>query len=360
MKEYLCGNSYNQATSFTLKMTNNIFNDRLRQLMLLALILMLGWLLLKELFVFLPGLLGGVTLYILSRSLYFKLTFIKKWRKGWTALLFILISLIIIAIPVYFSIQMLSPKIAQLSGNQDKIMQGLKMFSDKISDLTGFKILTPENSRSITQKVSALIPKLLNSTAVVLTNLIMMFFLLYYLLTCGSEVEKYLHKAIPLKPDNVDKLAKETKLMIRANALGIPIICIVQGMFASLGYWIFNVDDWLMWGFVTGIFAFFPLVGTMIIWIPLVLYQFSLGENWMATGLMIYSLLVTGNVDYIARLSLLKKMGNVHPIITVLGVITGLGLFGFMGLIFGPLLISYFIILIKIYVNEFSDAKKVN
>lgn len=341
-------------------MTHNVFNDRLRQLMLLALILLLGWLLLKELYIFLPGLLGGITLYILSRSLYFQLTFTKKWKKGWTALLFIIVYLIIIALPVYFSIELVSPKISNLSHNQDKIMVSLRGISDKITDLTGLKLLTPDSSRAITQKVSSLIPKLLNSTASVLTNLIMMFFLLYYLLTCGREVEKYLNKAIPLNPGNVDKLARETKLMIRANALGIPIICIVQGVFAALGYWIFGVDDWGMWGFVTGVFAFFPIVGTMIVWIPLVIYQYSLGENWMASGLAIYSIVVTGNVDYITRLGLLKKMGNVHPMVTVIGVIVGLGLFGFMGLIFGPLLVSYFIILIKIYMNEFTSSKEAN
>lgn len=339
-------------------MTHIVFNNRLRQLMLLALIILLGWLLLKELFIFLPGLLGGITLYILSRSLFYKLTSIKKWNKNWTAILFLFLFLIIIALPIYFSIELISPKISNLSNNQAKVMQGLRMFSDKITDLTGIKLLTPENTQSLTQKISAFIPKLLNSTASVLTNLIMMFFLLYYLLTCGSEVEKYLNKAIPLKQDNVDRLASETTLMIRANALGIPIICIVQGAFASLGYWIFDIDDWGMWGFVTGVFAFFPIVGTMIIWIPLVLYQFSLGENWMATGLAIYSIVVTGNVDYITRLGLLKKMGNVHPMITVLGVIVGLGLFGFIGLIFGPLLVSYFIILVRIYINEFTSSKE--
>jgi predicted PurR-regulated permease PerM len=49
----------------------------------------------------------------------------------------------------------------------------------------------------------------------------------------------------------------------------------------------------------------------------------------------------------------MKKIGDVHPLITVLGVIVGLNLFGFVGLIFGPLLISYLIVLIKIYINEF-------
>jgi predicted PurR-regulated permease PerM len=153
-------------------------------------------------------------------------------------------------------------------------------------------------------------------------------------------------------------LASETKLMIRANALGIPIICIVQGIFATLGYWIFGVDDWALWGFVTGVFAFFPLVGTMIVWVPIMVYMLASGITWPAIGLGIYSIVVTGNVDYITRLGLLKKMGNVHPLITVIGVIAGLNLFGFMGLIFGPLLVSYFIVLVKIYFNEFSQTEE--
>ena len=135
--------------------------------------------------------------------------------------------------------------------------------------------------------------------------------------------------------------------------VGIPIICIVQGIFAAIGYLIFGIKDWGMWGFVTGIFAFFPLLGTMVIWVPLVIYLYSIGQNYTATGLGFYSLIITGNVDYVTRLSLLKKMSNVHPVVTVLGLIVGLRLFGFMGLIFGPLLISYLIILIKIYINEF-------
>jgi predicted PurR-regulated permease PerM len=79
------------------------------------------------------------------------------------------------------------------------------------------------------------------------------------------------------------------------------------------------------------------------------------GETWNATGLMLYSLIVTGNIDYISRITIMRKMGNVHPVITVLGVLIGLGLFGFIGLIFGPLLVSYIIVLFRIYMNEFTS-----
>ena len=336
-------------------MPNN-FNNRLRQLILLLIIALLAILLSTQLFIFLPGFLGAVTLYILTRNWYQSLIQQKKWKKGLTALLFILGLIVIIAIPVYFSIIMVSPKINSLLNNQQEVIQGLQIFSDKMESSFGIKLFTDEGTQSIASKISSFIPVLLNNTANVATNLIMIFFLLYYLLVNGTAIEKYLHKMIPLKAENVDKLASETTLMIRANALGIPIICIVQGIFAAIGYLIFGVKDWGMWGFVTGVFAFFPLVGTMIIWIPLVIFLFSTGHHLTASWLAVYSIVVTGNVDYITRLGLLKKMGNVHPMITVLGVIVGLKLFGFMGLIFGPLLVSYFIILVKIYINEFGKA----
>ena len=332
----------------------NTFNNYLRQVILLGLIILLGIMLVTQLYIFLPGLLGGVTLYILTRKWYNALTIKKKWSKGLTALLFIIASLVVIAIPVYFSIRLISPKINSLINNQQEVIKGLEIFSRKIEAYTGLELFSAANAAAIANKISAYIPSFLNSTANILFNLVMMFFLLYYLLCGGRVIEKYLDHIIPLKPENVEKLASETDLMIRANAIGIPIICFVQGVFAAVGYLIFGVKDWGMWGFITGVFAFFPLVGTMIVWVPLVIYLYSVNHNLAATSLMIYSIVVTGNVDYITRLGLLKKIGNVHPMITVLGVIVGLKLFGFMGLIFGPLLISYFIILLKIYMNEFA------
>jgi predicted PurR-regulated permease PerM len=326
---------------------------------MMGLILFLVIVFINQLYIFLPGILGGITLYILTRKLFQKLTLQKKWNKSFTALLFILGSLVIIAIPVYFSILMVSPKINSLLNNQQEVIQGVKIFTDKIESSTGIRLFSDKNTASVSEKISAFIPGLLNSTANLLTNLIMLFFLLYYMLVNGTAIEKYLSHIIPLKPENVDKLASETILMIRANALGIPVICLVQGVFAAIGYLIFGIKDWGMWGFVTGVFAFFPLVGTMIIWVPLVIFMSSTGHSYTATGLTIYSIVVTGNVDYITRLGLLKKMGNVHPMITVLGVIVGIKLFGFIGLIFGPLLISYFIILIKIYINEFTTDKEI-
>jgi predicted PurR-regulated permease PerM len=335
------------------------FNDRIRQVIVLALILLIAALLIKQLFVFLPGILGAFTLYIVSRSYYFNLIFKRKWKKGPTALLFICAFIIMIALPIYITVTLVSPKINELLVNQDKIVEVAESVAKTIADKTGKEILSSSNIKTVVQKASTVIPSLLSGTATSLANLFMMFFLLYFLLVGGRDMEKRLNKLIPLKPHNVDILATETKMMIKANALGIPLICIVQGIAATIGYLIFGLSDWALWGFLTGIFAFFPFVGTMIVWIPLCIYLYAQGHPGACIGLALYSFLVTGNVDYVARISFMKKIGDVHPLITVLGVIVGLNLFGFVGLIFGPLLISYFLILVKIYINEFSNNDEV-
>jgi predicted PurR-regulated permease PerM len=182
-----------------------------------------------------------------------------------------------------------------------------------------------------------------------------MLFILYFMLYNGKEIERMLNRLIPLKQENINMLASETKKLVRANALGVPLISIIQGLTATLGYFIFGVNEWGLWGFLTGVFAFFPVVGTMVVWVPLVIYTYAIGDTWHATGLLIYSVLITGNVDYLARITIMKRMGDVHPVMTILGVLVGLGLFGFIGLIFGPLLVNYIIVLFKIYMNEFIE-----
>jgi predicted PurR-regulated permease PerM len=217
-------------------------------------------------------------------------------------------------------------------------------------------VLTDENIRTFQNQAGNIIPRLINSSASILSNFAIMFLLLYFLLKNGREVEKMLDRSIPLKEENVELLSNETKNMIRANAIGIPVLAIIQGIAATIGYAIFGVKDFALWGFMTGICSMIPIVGTAIIWVPLTAYFFATGANSHGTGLLIYAVVLITNIDYVVRLTILKKLIDVHPLITIFGVIVGIGLFGFWGVIFGPLLISYFIILVKIYINEFGKA----
>ena len=335
----------------------NNFNERLRQILLLLIIIFLSYLCVTELVVFLPGLLGAITFYILSRASYFQLVFNKKWGKGRAAGLYILYYLLILGIPIFLAIVLISPKINIFLENPEAMVNTVRSSVMAVQHKIGFVLVSEKTLNNSLNKLSAFIPTILNSTVNLISNLAIMLFVLYYMLYNGTEMERYLNKIIPLRQDNINTLASETKIMVRANALGIPLISIIQGVVATLGYFIFGVKDWALWGFITGIFAFFPVVGTMIIWVPLVIFTYATGSTWQTLGIFLYSLIVTGNIDYVARITLLKKMGNVHPVITILGVIIGLGLFGFIGLVFGPLLLNYVIILFEIYSNEFVNKE---
>ena len=330
-----------------------IFNNRIRQVLLLAVIIGLFVLLVSNLYAFVPGMLGAITLYILSRTWYDYLTRRKHWNKVFTAILFMLLFIIGLGIPVYFSIDILASRVNTVFSNTQDLVKGFYSISRSVNEFIGFQVLTEENIQHVLSTLSDSVPGFLNSTIMILANLAMLLFIVFFMFVHEEEMAKVISGIIPLRHRNIYILSEETKRMIRANAIGIPLISIIQGLFATLGYWLFDVPQYGMWGFLTGMFAFFPLVGTLAIWLPLVIYEFSIGASGVGFGLGLYSLIVTGKVDYIARITLLRKIGDVHPVVTVLGVIVGLELFGFWGFIFGPLLISYFLLLLKIYRNEF-------
>jgi predicted PurR-regulated permease PerM len=331
------------------------FNDRIKQILLLLLIILLIWVTVQQLALFLPGILGAITLYILSRANYFQLVYNRKWKKGRAAGLYLFYYLFLLGIPIFLAITLISPKVNSFLSDPTATIDSIKQAVAQVQQKMGITLVSQESLSGSLQKIAAFIPSVLNSTVNLIANLATMLFLLYFMLYNSREMEKTLYRIIPLKDANTNMLASETKKIVKANALGIPLISIIQGLTATLGYFIFGVKEWALWGFLTGIFAFFPIVGTMLVWVPLVLYTFASGNSGMAIGLLLYSVIVTGNIDYIARITIMKKMGDVHPVITVLGVIVGLGLFGFIGLVFGPLLVNYIIVLFKIYMNEFVE-----
>jgi len=333
------------------------FNNQIKQVMILLVLLLLIFLVARPLYIFLPGLLGALTLYILSRGSYFQLIYHRKWRKGWTAGLYLLVYFLILALLVYATFTMLEKQVHPFLNDPDTLLTEAKAAIDNMQQKAGINFIEVETLDNFQQKIAAFLPSLLNDTANLLANLGILLFVLYYMLVHGKEMESYLGRILPLKQPNIDLLAAETKRVVKVSALGIPLISIIQGSVATVGYIIFGVNEFALWGFLTGVFAFFPIIGTMIIWVPIVVFLYAGGDTWNATGLFLFSLIVTGNVDYLSRITLLKKMGHVHPLVTVLGVIAGLSLFGFIGLIFGPLLVNYIILLFRIYTNEFIENK---
>jgi predicted PurR-regulated permease PerM len=335
-------------------MSNQIIDqNRIRQFFFILIILMLGILLFLELQSFLPAVLGAITLYVLLRRWMFYLTEKKKWRKGWTAILLMFISIIVILLPVGLLINMLSSKVNYAIQHSDELVQALKKVVANIETRFDVKLTSEENINKLGGTIAQSLPKILGATFNTLTTIFFMYFIVYFMLVNGRKMEDALYEYIPLRDENVSKISKEVNTMVVSNAIGIPLVAFAQGVVGLIGYLIIGVKEPFFWFGVTCIAGMLPVIGAALAYIPLIIIFFANNQNWQGIAMAIYGFGVIGTVDNVLRFSLLKRMGNVHPLTTVFGVIIGLNLFGFIGLIFGPLLISLFMVLLKIYSSEF-------
>ncbi len=303
--------------------------------------------------IFLDGFLGAIILYVLFRPLMVRLVEVKKWKKGLAATTILIISFFIIFVPVYFIGSLILPRIYMIFSSGSLTMDALQKADNQLQNLIGFQVLTPENLASLQSSATGFITNFLGASLNILTDLLLLYLFFYYLLVNTGKIEKYLGEIIPFSPDKMDRFSKELEAQTKSNALGIPLLAICQGLFASLGYWIFGIPEPFFWGLMTGFFSLLPMVGSALIWVPAGLYKLSEGSNWQGIAIILYGILVIGMVDNVFRLVFQKKFADIHPMVTILGVIIGLQLFGVPGLIFGPLLIGYFILLLKIFKEEF-------
>lgn len=332
----------------------NTFNERFRQIILFIVLLALGVLIFFQINFLIPGLLGAVTLYVLNRKFLFHLTYQKKWNIYVATLLLMFFDAVLLSIPFGLATFFVVPKLQNFTANAQDLFQGVKEIIERISAFTGVELLSKENLSNIPKIVSSYLPDFLSTAANIFINFSTLFFVLFFMLSNANKIESSLLRYIPLKPENKKKVTAETKNIVTSYAIGIPVLALAQGFCAYIGYLIFGIKDPMLWGFITCVCSVIPFVGSGLIWIPLVVYMYSGGNTGGAIGLAIYCAVVVLNVDNVLRLFLLKAFADIHPLVTLFGVITGLKLFGFIGLIFGPLLVSYFLLMLRIYANEFS------
>jgi predicted PurR-regulated permease PerM len=336
---------------------SQISNNTLRQVFFLLLIILLGIILFVQLQTFIPALLGAYTLYVILRKYMFILQARYKWKKALAAALLMILSFIVILMPIFLLINMMSSKVAFAVQHSSEVLTAIKSYIRQYEVRYGFELLSAENINKLSGWAANTLPSILGATINTVTTIAVMYFILYFMLTDGRKMEAGFYDMVPLKDENVLLLRTEMNSLVYSNALGIPLIAIVQGITGLIMYLILGVKEPMFWFVITCITAMLPIVGAALAYVPIGLLFFANNEVTKGIVMLAYGFGVIGSVDNIFRFWLQKKLGDVHPLITVFGVIIGLNLFGFIGLIFGPILISMFILLIRIYTNEFANRK---
>ena len=225
--------------------------------------------------------------------------------------------------------------------------------ADWIRRKTEYDLLSKENISSIASILPGIGQFLMGGISSFAVNLFVLVFVLYFMLIGGTKMEQYIYELLPFSDSNKKHVMNEINMIVRANAIGIPLLAIIQGAIATLGYYLFDAPSALLFGFLTCFATVIPIVGTTLVWFPLAAYMAISGDWPHAIGLLLYCGLIVTNIDNLIRFILQKKMADTHPLITIFGVVIGLSLFGFMGVIFGPLLISIFILCVNIFKEQY-------
>ena len=331
--------------------------DKLKQTIFLLALFVLGGILYWYLRDFLSPLLGATIIYIVVRRPFFYLT--EKPKKTWppwlAALLMMFASFIVIVLPVLLLSFMLSSKVSYIINHYNDILVLAQKLSAQVKDYLGIDLVSADTVSRLTTIATNVVPKIISATANVVIDILLVYLFLYFMITNARKIETQVRSYLPFKEENNLLLVHELKSQTISNAIGIPALAVVQAGAALVGYLIFGAKDPWFWAALTGLLSFIPVFGVGAAWISVSVLLYLSGNHWMGFGLFIYCIIVITAIDNGFRILVQKKLGDVHPLITFFGVIMGLDLFGFVGIIFGPLLISYFILLLRIYRNEYLE-----
>ena len=328
-------------------------DHKINRYFFLAIILLLGIFLFASLIEFFSAFLAAVMFYVLSKNGMEYLIKKRGWKKPWAAILVIVITFFIIMLPVGIMGVMIYNKAKLFLDDPNVLMKTLTSLEKNINRKLGVKIFSEKNIAGIQSYATSAVTSILNQGLNFVGTIIMMYFFLYFLLININRMEAAIVFFLPFKRGKIELFGKELVSQTFSNSVGVPFIAVAQGVCGYISYLIIGLPEAGFWAVITGFASIIPVVGTGLVWVPVTIYLFFTGHTWQGVFMLVWAAAILGFVDNVIRFLLAKKMADTHPIVTVLGVIIGLKFFGLPGLIFGPLLISYFVILLKIYYFEY-------
>lgn len=327
----------------------SIFSYKQRNNIILVSIIALGCFILYALSSLFSAILGAIVLFTIFRPFYLHMVENKKWNRSLVAIVIIFTSLIVIVLPFLALSFMVIGKISEINGSTFPIQEWLV----KIDAFAGSTFNQPRFAENTIQKLGAyatdLFPSILGSAASIILTLLVLYFLLYFMLVQIRQFEAGLLKYAPFREQHALMFAVALRNSTYSNVLGQGLIALTQGFLLANGFWIFGIPDPVFWGVIGAFISFLPVVGAPTLCIPASIILFASDHTVKGILLLAYGLLFIGNIDNVLRMIINKRIANTHPIISVVGVFIGLPLFGILGLVFGPLLLSYFLLLVEIY-----------
>lgn len=335
------------------------FTDKYRKYSLISIILLIGIVILRQMTPFIGGLLGALTIYTLVRGQMFYLTKKRRMKRVIGATIITVEAILFFLVPLSLIVWMLVNKLQDINLDPQSFIAPIEQLAAAIRKKTGYDILGGDALSFLLAQLPRIGQAVMGGIGSFVINIFVLIFVLYFMLMGGERMEKYVSELLPFNKENRLNVTNEINMIIRSNAIGIPLLALIQGAVATVGFFIFGVPNAIILGVLTSIASVIPVVGSGIVWLPAAIYM-ALSDDWFgAIGIAAYGIIIVSNSDNLIRFIIQKQMADIHPLITVFGVVIGLPLFGFMGVIFGPLLLSLFFLFVDILKRKYLDNGKI-
>ncbi|OWP63276.1 AI-2E family transporter [Hymenobacter amundsenii] len=332
--------------------SENIYTPRQQYVLLILCLVTLAGLILLGLGSYITAFLGAGVLYVVLRPWFTALVHRGSWNRQLVTAALLLFAFVVIILPFTALVFMLVNRIRLYAQDTSQIMTVLHTIEQK----TGYQFTTEGNVRGLVQQsvswLSTRIPSLASGLLHFTVIIGLMLFTLYFMFIQEETFLRGLRRYLPFRSNTLRELGDALRNTVNANVLGQALIALVQALLTALTLQIFGVTDAWFWGTLSFFTAFIPVLGTPLVWGPAAILKLTQGHVGQGVGILLVGVIVIINIDNLLRIMLARRMGDIHPLVTLAGVVLGVEIFGILGLVMGPLLLSYFIVLITVFERE--------
>jgi len=294
--------------------------------------------------------LAGLLTYILFPVYHFILR--NTGRPQLSSALSIVLALLLMILP---SVYLVTELVQQVQGAYNTFQAGgaIQSIGDRLSGLIGNRVDFEEELNTafeeIRKSILGLAPNILGSVTELVLGLFIMFFVMFYCFREGRGFVAHLKELLPLDAKLKESLFYEIRTVTQAVLYGQVMTAVIQGALGGFGLLVFGVPNSLFWGAIMIVTALLPVLGTPIIWVPAAVGLILDGNVARGVGLLIYGSTIVMNIDNFIRPRLVSGRTKVHPVLILIGVLGGLRIFGFIGMLIGPLILALLVALIKFW-----------
>ncbi len=316
-----------------------------------AILIVLGIGILWAMLPFAPGILGAAVFYVLTVSA-FRWLVVRRVPRSLAATAMLLVVLLLILIPGSALVTILIDEIPSAIRGLDagplvQSVQGLRIGPINVGEQLA------RASGSIGSWVSQRILGAVGGAARGTLNLVIALLGLYYLLLAADDVWPRVKRYLPFTDEDSEDLRHKFYDVTMATALGVVVVAVAQGVLVGGAFAVLQLPNPIVWGTVTAFASVLPLVGSALVWVPASIVLFATGNVGQAVGLAVFGGVVVSNIDNIMRPIVANRVCNLHPLTTLLGAFAGIEYIGLIGVLLGPLAITWFFELLVIYDKEY-------